>query len=106
MNINIAGLSKTNSPWTNHHLTNGYTTSAVNKYAGLSKTHFSSASDKIDPIKSTTYHQSGSTASAVYGGWTTRIRKSVIKDPTGLGRWSRVILGGKQNKKLAAITGY
>jgi hypothetical protein len=105
MNIDVAGLSETNSPWTNHHLTDGYT-SAVNRYAGISKTHFSSASSKIDPITPTTYHQSGRTATTVYGGWTTKIKKSVINDPTGLGRWSGVILGGKQNKQLAIITGY
>jgi hypothetical protein len=65
MNVDVAGLSKTNSLWTNHHLTDGYT-STINKYAGLvSKTHFSSARWKIDPIHPTTYQQSGGTAATV-----------------------------------------
>ena len=105
MNIDIVGLSETNSPWKNHLLHENYKRTA-NKYGGISKTNFSSADDSIDPIEPTTFQQSGGTATTAYGGWTTTIRKSIIKDPTGLGRWSGVIVGGKQDKRLAIITGY
>ena len=105
MKADMVGLSETNSPWNNHLLTDGYRR-AANRYAGISKTHFSSANDLIDPIDSSTLQQSGGTVSTVNGGWTTSVRKSIIKDPTGLGRWSGVIIGGKQDKRLAIITGY
>jgi len=98
MKADMVGLSETNSPWNNHLLTDGYRRAAANRYAGISKTHFSSANDLIDPIDSSTLQQSGGTVSTVNGGWTTSVRKSIIKDPTGLGRWSGVIIGGKQDK--------
>jgi hypothetical protein len=104
MNIDIVGLSETYSPWKNHLLHENYTLTA-NKYGGRSKTHFPSADDSIDPIKPTSFQQSGGTVTTAYGGWTTTLRKSIIKDPTGLGRWSGSC-GGKQDKRLAIITGY
>jgi hypothetical protein len=105
MKIDMVGLSKTNSPWNNHLLKDGYKR-AVNRYVGVSHHTFSSASDAIDPIDPNTLQQSGGTVSTVNGGWMTRVRKAIIKDPTGLGRWSGVILGGKQDKRLAITTGY
>jgi hypothetical protein len=81
-------------------------TTRANKYGGISKTHFSSADESIDPIEPTTFQQSGGTATTAYGGWTTTLTKTIIKDPTGLGRWRGVIVGGKQDKPLAIITGY
>jgi hypothetical protein len=83
MNIDIAGLSETNPPRKNHVLHENYKRTA-DKYGGIIKTHFSSADDSIDPIEPTTFQQSGGTATTAYGGWTTTLRKYIIKDLTGL----------------------
>jgi hypothetical protein len=37
MNIDVVGLSETNSPWNNHHVTDGFN-SAICKYSPLNKT--------------------------------------------------------------------
>lgn len=105
MKVDVLGLSETNSPWNNHHLTNAYT-QAISKYTKLNKTSFSSPTFSIDPIPPTVTHQMGGTATTTYGSWITRLQKSQIGDPTGLGRWSGTIIGGRKSKSLAIITGY
>jgi hypothetical protein len=84
VNIDVVGLSKTNSPWNNQHVTDGFN-SAIRKYSSLNKIHVSSPIDKIDPLDSSITSQTGGMASTVYGGWTTSVLKSERRDPTGLG---------------------
>ena len=50
-------------------------------------------------------YQPGGTATIVCGNWTARIM-SKGEDPTGMGRWSYMILRGKGTRKIAIITAY
>ncbi len=51
------------------------------------------------------YYQPGGTLTEVFDQWTSRVVEKG-SDPFGLGRWSYIILRGKENKKIAFITGY
>ena len=68
LQVDIAGLSETNTPWQHHHIKSEFL-SRVRKIYSLAKATFSPSS-AIDPIPETEKFQSGGCALLVQGQWT------------------------------------
>jgi hypothetical protein len=105
LQVEIAGFSETNSPWHHHHIKSEFI-HRVRKFFPLSKTVFGSPTPAIDPIPAYEKFQAGGNALLVTGQLTTTIHRSVIEDPSGLGRWTGITVTGKQERKISMIVGY
>ena len=101
----MVGLSETNSTWSNQYVRDGFD-AAVKQASPLNRTEFSSPSETVETLDVNETSQAGGTTTTVYGGWTNRLLKSEITDPTGLGRWSGITLGGKKEQSVSIITAY
>lgn len=105
LDVDIVGLSETNTCWSHHHLSSEFR-STTRKYARQSKTAFGIVSPDIDRCMPSETFQSGGNLTCILGSLVSRVVGSDILDATGLGRWSGVKLEGPERKKLAIITAY
>ena len=105
LDINIFGLSETNTCWTHHHLTSDYRM-ALRRYSRQSKTVFGTISSSIDPCSQAETFQSGGNLTSIIGSCVARVRGSEIRDQTGLGRWNGVTLDGSDGKLVSILTAY
>ena len=105
LQVDVAGLSETNSCWTHPHLTAEFRT-VLRKFHNQSKAVFGSPSPEIDPVPVSESFQSGGNATIVTGGLVSRVQGSDISDPTGLGRWCGVTLQGSNSRSTSIITAY
>jgi hypothetical protein len=105
LDVNIFGLSETNTCWSHHHLTSDYRT-ALRRYSRQSKTVFGTISPSIDTCSQSESFQSGGNLTSIIGSCVSRIRGSEIRDSTGLGRWSGLTLDGSNGKVVSIITAY
>ena len=105
LQVDIAGLAETNTPWQHHYIKSEFI-SRVKKMYPLSKTVFGSPNTEIDPIPESESFQAGGNALIVQGQWTTATQRSIIQDPTGLGRWSGVSVTGKRDRAISILVGY
>jgi len=105
LQVDIAGLAETNTPWQLHHIKTEFLQSAKKHYP-ISKTTFGSIDATIDPVLSTERFQSGGCLLMVQGKWTTTIQKDEITDPTGLGRWTGSTITGSRGKAISIISAY
>lgn len=83
LNIDVAGLSETNTAWQHSFLRHEFTNRARRAGEGMSKTSFGSPSVEVDPIPPTETFQAGGVLTTCIGQWTTSIygpedRKSVV----------------------------
>ena len=105
LDINIFGLSETNTCWAHHHLSSDYRL-ALRRYSRQSKTVFGTISPSIDPCSQAESFQSGGNLTSIIGSCVSRVRGSELRDPTGLGRWSGLTLDGSDGKIISIITAY
>jgi hypothetical protein len=105
LQVDVAGLSETNTCWTHPHLQNDLR-SVVRKYYAQNKVTFGSPSASCDPIPVTEYFQAGGNVSIVTGTLASRIDGASIQDKTGLGRWNGVTMSGQNGQKLTILTAY
>ena len=103
--IDIVGLSETNTCWSHHHLSSDFR-SSVHSYFRQSKIVFGMVSPDVDPCTDSETFQAGGNITMVLGGMVPRVSGSNIVDPTGLGRWSGITLEGIDGKKMSIITAY
>ena len=105
LDVDIVGLSETNTCWSHHHLASDFR-SSIRNYHRQSKTIFGIVSPEVDPCSQSETFQAGGNLTCVMGSLTARVKGSDITDPAGLGRWSGVSLEGTNSKKLSIITAY
>ena len=103
--IDIVGLSETNTCWSHHHLASDFRCS-VHSYFRQSKIAFGMVAPGVDPCTDSETFQAGGNITMVLGGLVTRVSGSNIVDPTGLCRWSGITLEGIDGKKMSIITAY
>ena len=103
--VDIIGLSETNTCWSHPHLKSDFKT-AVRRFHKQSKVSFGSPTQEIDPCPNTESYQAGGNLTMVNGPMSSRVYGADIQDPSGLGRWSGFTLLGKDNNKLTIITAY
>ena len=106
LDIDIAGFSETNTAWQHNHLRYDFNSRARKAGNGLSKTSFSSPSQKVDHIPPNETFQAGSTLTTCLGQWTTALYGDDIQDLSGLGRWSGLTIRGKHDNTLSIVTAY
>jgi hypothetical protein len=94
LQVDVAGLAETNSPWQLQHIKSEFLKRAK-KYSTISKTVFGSVHPSIDPVSSTDKFQAGGCITMIQGNWTTAVQRDEINDPSGLGRWAGFTLSGK-----------
>ena len=104
LQVDIAGLSETNTCWLHQHLQNDFR-SVVRKYFAQNKITFGSPSASCDPTPQNESFQSGGNLSLVTGNLTSRV-DNTLSDHTGLGRWHGVTISGKHGQKLTILTAY
>ena len=105
LQVDIAGLSETNTCWSHTHLQHEFR-SVVRKYYPQNKVSFGSPSVSCDPLQLTDTFQAGGNLSIVTGNLASRLDGPTIMDKTGLGRWHGVTLAGQHGQKLTIITAY
>ena len=103
--VDIAGLSETNTPWQSYHIKNTFLQRSKKHYR-ISKTTFGSIDITIDPVAANEKFQAGGCLLMVNGNWTTTIQRDSITDPTGLGRWTGMTLSGTKGKAVSIISAY
>jgi hypothetical protein len=104
--IDIAGLSETNTCWSHSHLSTEFR-AIVRRYYRQSKIMFGSVSPTIEKCLERESFQSGGNLTLVTGSLVSHATESKqTSDPRGLGRWSSVTLEGKGNSKITIITAY
>ena len=104
--VDIAGLSETNTCWAHPHLSNELKGS-VRRHYRQSKVTFGSPTREIDPCSPTETFQAGGNLTLVTGHLVSTIDGAVdLSDTTGLGRWSGVTLSGRNGLRLSIITAY
>ena len=103
--VDIVGLSETNTCWSHPHLTADFQ-AAIRSFHKQSKVCFGSPSTSVDPCPTKEHHQAGGNVTLVTGPMTSRIHGSAIQDSSGLGRWCGYTLLGKHDQKLTVITAY
>jgi hypothetical protein len=101
--VDIAGLAETNSPWQLYHIRNEFLT-RMKKHYQISKTVFGTIDPSTDSVHITDKFQAGGNLTIVQGQWTTTVDSLEITDPTGLGRWSGFTLW--KDQAITIITGY
>ena len=104
--IDMAGLSETNTAWQHQFLRYNFSNRARKAGDGLAKISYGSPSKDIDPITPDVTFQAGGSITICLGPWTTTLFGKDIQDKTGLGRWSGFSIRGKHNNKLSLITAY
>ena len=102
--IDIAGLSETNTCWSHHHLKSEFR-STVRRHYSQNKIIFGSVSPQIDTCLERETFQSGRNLTLVTGPLVAHAADST-EDPRGLGRWSSVTLEGKRDSRVTIITAY
>jgi hypothetical protein len=105
LQVDVAGLSETNTCWQHPHLRDDFTSIARSQYR-QSKVVFGSPSQAVDPIPSNETFQAGGNLLLLQGGLVSRVSGSDIQDSSGLGRWCGVTLSGKSSQRLTIITAY
>ena len=105
LDVDIVGLSETNTCWSHHHLASDFR-SSIRNYHRQSKTTFGTVSPEVDPCSQSETFQAGGNLTCVMGSLAARVNGSDITDPSGLGRWSVFSLEGTNSKKLSIITAY
>lgn len=103
--VDIMGLSETNTCWSHYHLSSDYR-STLRRYTRQSKTVFGSVSPDIDQCHQSETFQSGGNLTSILGSLVSRAGGPDILDTTGLGRWSGVKIEGPDGRKLSIITAY
>ena len=103
--IDIAGLSETNTCWAHYHLTSDFRATVRSHYR-QNKIVFGTVSPLVDPCKDSETFQSGGNLTMALGGMASRVSGSDIVDPTGLARWSGFTLEGTEGRKMSIITAY
>lgn len=106
LNIDVAGLSETNTAWQHPFLRADFTTRARKAGNGMSKTSFGSPDATVDRIPPQETFQAGGSLTVCFDKWTTGIYGPDIQDKTGLGRWSGLTFRGKHNNIFTLITAY
>jgi Reverse transcriptase (RNA-dependent DNA polymerase) len=104
--IDIAGLSETNTAWQHQHLRYNFSNRARKAGDGLAKISYGSPTKDIEAITPEKTFQAGGSITLCLGSWTTTIIGKDIQDPTGLGRWSGLSIRGKHNNILSLVTAY
>jgi hypothetical protein len=97
--VDIIGLSKTNTCWSHSHLTADFQ-AAIRSFHKQSKVCFGSPSISVDPCPTTQHHQAGGNVTLVTGPMTSRIHGSAIQDSSGLDRWCGYTLLGNTIRNL------
>jgi hypothetical protein len=105
LDVDLFGLSETNTCWSHHHLSSDFRTS-LRRYFRQSKTVFGFVSPNIDKCSQKETFQSGGNLTCLIGSAVARVGGSDILDATGLGRWSGITLEGSDGKKISIITAY
>ena len=105
LQVDIAGMAETNTCWQHAHLRADFN-SVTRRLYRQSKVVYGSPSIECDPVPGNEFFQSGGTLTLATGSLASRIQGSDILDPTGLGRWTGVTLGGSNGQKLTIITAY
>ena len=104
--VDIAGLSETNTCWAHPHLSNEFKCS-IRRHYRQSKVTFGSPTREIDSCSPTENFQAGGNLTLVTGNLVSTIDGAVdLSDTTGLGRWSGVTLSGRSGLRLTIITAY
>jgi hypothetical protein len=103
--IDIAGLSETNTAWQHLHLQSDFR-QQLRKHYNLSKVHYGYPTKDIDPCTDCSTYQPGGNLTLVNGNMTSSSYGDMIEDPTGLGRWSGISFRGKDHFLLTTITAY
>lgn len=104
--VDIAGLSETNTAWQHQILRHNFCGRARKAGDGMSKTSFGSPTPAIETIHPQETFQAGGSMTLSLGPWTTTIFCKDIQDKTGLGRWSGFSIRGKHNNTLSILTAY
>jgi hypothetical protein len=105
LDIDICGMSETNTPWQHHYLTQEFTTRA-RRHRDMVKIEFGSPDPTVDSVPATETFQAGGSLTIAMDTAVTILAPGAIKDNTGLGRWSGLTLRGKKNQYLTIITAY
>lgn len=106
LQVDIAGMSETNTAWQHQYLRQTFITRARKAGDGLAKTSFGSPSTEIDYIPPNETFQAGGSLTLCLGQWTTTVFGKDIQDKSGLGRWSGLTIRGKYNNTLSMLTAY
>ena len=106
LDIDICGMSETNTPWQHHYLRQEFTNRA-RRHRHMVKIAFGSPDPTVDSVvpATETFQTDGSLTIAM-NTTVTILAPGDIKDNTGLGRWSGLTLRGKQNRYLTVVTAY
>jgi hypothetical protein len=105
LDIDICGMSETNTPWQHHYLTQEFTTRA-RRHRDMVEIEFGSPDPTVDSVPATETFQAGGSLTIAMDTAVTILTPGAIKDNTGLGRWSGLTLRGKKNQYLTIITAY
>ena len=106
LQIDIAGLSETNTAWQHQHLRYSFSSRARKAGDGMAKTSFGSPAKTIEDIPPKETFQAGGSITTCLGSWTTTIFGDDIQDKSGLGRWSGFSIRGKKDNILSIMTAY
>jgi hypothetical protein len=105
LEVDLFGLSETNTCWSHYHLASDYRAS-LRRFARQSKTVFGTVSPNIDNCSQKETFQSGGNLTCITGPSVARINGPDISDTTGLGRWSGLTIDGTTGRKVTIITAY
>ena len=94
------GWAETNTNWNQEDAQAEYREKASRVFQ-MNKTVFSSSD-----VPSTSKYKPGGTAMTLTVKWCGRAQSGAGKDPSGMGRWSYMVLEGKNGKELLVITAY
>jgi hypothetical protein len=103
LDIDICGMSETNTPWQHHYLTQEFTNRA-RRHRDMVKIAFGSPDPTVDSVPATETFQAGGSLTVAMDTTMTILAPGDIKDNSGLGRWSGLTLRGKKNQSLTVIT--
>lgn len=105
--IDIAGLSETNTCWSHQHLAAEFR-ATVRRYYPQNKVTFGCVSPMVDKCLERESYQSGGNLTLITGALVAHATASkVSEDPKGLGRWNSVtLLEGKSDSRISIITAY
>jgi hypothetical protein len=90
MQVDIAGLSETNTPWQLHHIRCEFLQRA-RKYSTITKTIFGSVDPDVDSALDKDQYQAGGCLMMIQGKWATTVNQQTISD---------------NNRAISMITGY
>jgi hypothetical protein len=105
LDVDIAGLTETNTCWSHAHLRSDLQ-QFVRSYYMQSKIAYGSPSDEVDTCPANESYQSGGNLTIATGALASRSNGKPVIDPTGLGRWSGMTLDLSQDRRLSLITAY